>query len=116
MRQVLPMVDLVVANEEDAADVLGIRAEGTDVSAGKLAVDRYPAVAREIVRQFPNIARVAITLRQSVSASHNNWGAMLYVAGEDRAYFAPLQDGKYAPYEIRNIVDRVARAMRSPRD
>ena len=55
-----------------------------------------PPLRGEIVRQFPNIARVAITLRQSVSASHNNWGAMLYVAGEDRAYFAPLQDGKDA--------------------
>lgn len=107
MREVLPSVDLVIANEEDAADVLDIRAGDTDVHAGKVAADKYPAVAREIVRQFPNVSRVAITLRQSISASHNNWGAMLYLAAQDRAHFAPTRDGQYQPYEVRNIVDRV---------
>jgi 2-dehydro-3-deoxygluconokinase len=51
---------------------------------------------------------VAITLRESLSASHNNWGAMLFDAEADRPFFAPLdQGGNYRPYEIRNIVDRV---------
>jgi 2-dehydro-3-deoxygluconokinase len=107
MREVLPFVDVVIANEEDAADVLGIEAEGSDIHGGHLAVDRYPDVAREIIRQFPNVSRVAITLRESLSASHNNWGAMLYDAATGTAHFAPLSDGNYAPYEIRNIVDRV---------
>ncbi len=107
MRQVLPFVDLVIANEEDAADVLSIRAKDTDVSAGKLAVDRYPEVARTIVEQFPNVARVGITLRESISASHNNWGAMLYDAATQSAHFAPMSGGRYEPYQIRNIVDRV---------
>ena len=107
MRDLLPFVDLVIANEEDAADVLDIHAGDTDVQAGKVSVEKYPAVAREIVRQFPNVSRVAVTLRQSISASHNDWGAMLYVAAGERAFFAPLRDGQYRPYEIRNIVDRV---------
>ena len=107
MRQVLPFVDLVVANEEDAADVLSIKAEDTDVEAGKLAVDRYPEVARAIAAQFPNVTKVGITLRESISASHNNWGAMLYDAADDAAYFAPTRDGRYEAYAIRNIVDRV---------
>jgi 2-dehydro-3-deoxygluconokinase len=107
MREILPHVDLVVANEEDAADVLQIRAHDTDVQAGRLAIERYPEVAREIVRQFPNVRRVAITLRESISASHNNWGSMLYDASQDAAFFAPLRQGQYQPYEIRNIVDRV---------
>ncbi|HRJ73408.1 MAG TPA: sugar kinase [Terrimicrobiaceae bacterium] len=107
MRGILPHVDLVIANEEDAADVLGIHAAHTDVSSGKLAVGHYPDVAREIVRQFPNLSRVAITLRESLSASHNNWGAMLYDAATDTPHFAPLSDGKYDAYQIRNIVDRV---------
>lgn len=107
MRDLLPFVDLVIANEEDAADVLDIHASDTDVQAGKVSVEKYPAVAREIVRQFPNVSRVAVTLRQSISASHNDWGAMLYVATGEQAYFAPLRDGQYRPYEIRNIVDRV---------
>ncbi|MCK4283767.1 MAG: sugar kinase [Candidatus Brocadiae bacterium] len=107
MRQVLPFVDLVIANEEDAADVLSIKAEDTDVEAGKLAVDRYPEVARAIAGQFPNVTKVGITLRESISASHNNWGAMLYDAADDAAYFAPTRDGRYEPYAVRNIVDRV---------
>ena len=64
-------------------------------------------MAREIVRQFPNVSRVAITLRESLSASHNNWGAMLYEGAGDAAHFAPLRGGRYEPYPIRSIVDRV---------
>ena len=107
MRRVLPFVDLVIANEEDAADVLSVRAKDTDVAAGKLAVDRYPEVARTIVEQFPNVRRVGITLRESISASHNNWGAMLYDAASQTAHFAPTSGDRYEPYQIRNIVDRV---------
>jgi 2-dehydro-3-deoxygluconokinase len=107
MRSLLPFVDVVIANEEDAADVLGIHAADTDVESGKIAVDKYPDVARQIVKQFPNVSHVAITLRESLSASHNNWGAMLYVAKKDAAFFAPERGGEYRPYEIRNIVDRV---------
>ena len=107
MTQILPYVDVVIANEEDAADVLGIHAEGSDVHSGQLDSQRYPEVAREIVRRFPNVRRVAITLRESISASHNNWGAMFYDAVSDKAHFAPLKDDAYAPYEIRDIVDRV---------
>jgi 2-dehydro-3-deoxygluconokinase len=65
-------------------------------------------VARNIVKRFPNVSRVAITLRRSISADHNDWGGMLYEAQSDRACFAPLDaHGEYRPYEIRNIVDRV---------
>ncbi len=108
MGQVLPFVDVVIGNEEDAADVLGIRAEGTEVEAGQINAAAYEAVAREIVSRFPNVSRVAITLRESISASHNNWGAMLFDREADRVFFAPLNaDGEYQPYEIRDIVDRV---------
>jgi 2-dehydro-3-deoxygluconokinase len=107
MRQILQHADLVVANEEDAADVLGIHAQKTDVHAGKLSVEHYPEVAREIVSQFPQVRNVAITLRESISASYNRWGAMLYDASDRSAHFAPSHNGSYEPYEIRNIVDRV---------
>jgi 2-dehydro-3-deoxygluconokinase len=107
MRAILPFIDVVIANEEDAADVLGIHAEDTDVHSGKLAIDKYPQVAREIASQFNNVSTVAITLRESISASHNNWGAMLYDVKSDQAFFAPVQNGQYTPYQIRNIVDRV---------
>ncbi len=107
MRKVLPFVDVVIANEEDANDVLEISAGNTDIESGKLDVAKYTDVAKEIVNQFSNVKHVAITLRESISATHNNWGAMLYEAASDKAHFAPLSDGDYAPYEIRNIIDRV---------
>ncbi len=108
MRNILPSIDVVIANEEDCHDVLGIRAGETDVHAGTLDTSRYPDVARQVAGQFPNVSKVAITLRESLSATHNNWGAMLYDAASDTPTFAPLDaEGNYRPYEIRNIVDRV---------
>jgi len=108
MRQILPYIDVVIANEEDCSDVLGIQAGDTDVHSGALDVERYPDVARQVVQMFPNVSKVAITLRESLSATHNNWGAMLYDAKREQACFAPLgPDKQYQAYEIRNIVDRV---------
>jgi 2-dehydro-3-deoxygluconokinase len=107
MRNILPYIDVVIANEEDAADMLSIHAEDTDVQSGKLAVDKYAQVTREIMNQFGNVSMVAITLRESLSASHNNWGAMLHDAKTDQTYYAPMQNGLYNPYQIKNIVDRV---------
>jgi 2-dehydro-3-deoxygluconokinase len=107
MGEILPFVDILIGNEEDAEDVLGIKAGDSDVNAGKLDIERYPLVAREIVSRFPQIRKVATTLRESVSASHNNWGAMLYDKEKDACLFAPLSEGRYAPYEIRDIVDRI---------
>lgn len=108
MEALLPSVQVMIANEEDADHVLGIRAAETDVDAGELNLEGYQQVAQQIVARFPNLRSVAITLRESVSASHNNWGAMLYDVGARQALFAPTNSaGAYCPYEIHNIVDRV---------
>lgn len=108
IRQILPYVDVVIANEEDASDVLSIQAGDSDVHAGRLEIDRYPEVAKKIMSQFENVSKVAITLRESISATHNNWGAMLYGSMEKKAFFAPCREnGDYKPYQITNIVDRV---------
>ena len=108
MNGMMPYIDVVIANEEDADMCLGIQAPGSDVESGELNVDGYRHVAAQIVEKYSNVSHVAITLRESYSASHNNWGAMLYVAADQTAHFAPLNaDGEYASYEIRNIVDRV---------
>lgn len=107
MRKLLLFVDVVIANEEDASDVLGIHAENTDVLTGKIDAAKYTQVAEEIVNQFPNVGKVAITLRESISASHNNWGAMLYETASKQTVFSPYIGGEYQPFEIRNIVDRV---------
>ena len=106
MPGILENVDVLIANEEDAADVLDIHPADTDVNSGEIATDSYVQVARKITRRFPRVSRVATTLRESISASHNNWGAMLYEDG--KVCFAPQDDqGRYKPYEIRNMVDRV---------
>lgn len=108
MRGILPFIDVVIGNEEDCHDVLGIQAGATDVHSGALDTSRYPDVARQVVKQFPNVGKVAITLRESLSASHNNWGAMFYDAASDTPFLAPLDlNDNYNPYEIKNIVDRV---------
>ena len=108
MPQVLKHVDLVIANEEDAADVLDIHAAGTDVATGQINAAAYADVARQIVKRFSGVSRVAITLRESHSADHNAWGAMLFDAASGKSHLAPLNArGEYQPYEIRDIVDRV---------
>jgi 2-dehydro-3-deoxygluconokinase len=108
LRGMMPFIDLVIANEEDADLALGIQAHGTDVEAGEINVAAYEDVAKRIVSDFPNVSQVAITLRESISASHNNWGAVFYDTATQKTYAAPLgANGNYEPHEIHNIVDRV---------
>jgi len=108
MGEILKYVDLSIANEEDAADVLDIHAEGTNIEGGQINAAGYEQVARKMIERFPNLSRVAFTLRESYSADHNNWGGLLFDKASDRAYLAPLDgESHYEPYEIRDIVDRV---------
>ena len=108
MPKLLSHVDVLIANEEDADFALGIHAAATNVDAGTLNVAAYTDVARQIVGRFANVRTVAITLRESISASHNNWGGLLYDAASGQTVVAPCDaSGKYKPYEMRNIVDRV---------
>lgn len=98
MTELMPYVDVCVANEEDADKVLGITPPDNDVEAGKLNYSGYEYVAREICQKF-GCKKAAFTLRESFSASRNGWSAMLYDAKEDSAYFS-------RNYDIQ-IVDRV---------
>ncbi len=77
MTGLMKYVDVCIANEEDAADVFGIKASNTDVTAGKVNHEGYKDVAKQLKDTF-GFAKVAITLRGSVSANDNNWAAMLY--------------------------------------
>lgn len=76
MSELMPYVDLCIANEEDASDVFGIHAEDTDVTSGKVSHDAYKSVAKKLANRF-GFKKVAITLRESISANDNNWAAML---------------------------------------
>ncbi len=107
MSQIVEYVDVIIANEEDAADVFGIAAHGSSVESGKIDIDGYREVARKLGERFAKSSLIAITLRESYSADHNNWGGMLYEKSSGKANFAPLDgEGNYRPYEIRDIVDR----------
>jgi len=77
MTELVQFTDVIIANEEDCADVFGIRAATTDVHKGELDVDHYKEVAQEVMK-ISKAKMVAITLRESLSASDNNWAAMLY--------------------------------------
>ncbi len=96
MGQLCQYVDVCIANEEDAADVFGIKAANTDVTAGEVNQEGYKEVARQLAERF-GFSKVAITLRESLSANDNNWSAMLYDGSQ--YYFSK----KYKMH----IVDRV---------
>lgn len=96
MSGLMPYVNLIVANEEDAYDTFGIQAGDTDVTTGQLEHESYVDVAKQLHEKF-GCEYISITLRESISASINNWAGMLYHEG--KAYFSQK-------YEI-NIVDRV---------
>lgn len=96
MSELCKYIDYCIANEEDAKDVFGIEAEGSDIYGGKLNHDGYISVAKKLTDKF-NFKGVAITLRESKSANDNDWSGMLYTGG--KAYFSR----KYSMH----IVDRV---------
>lgn len=96
MSGLMEYVDVCIANEEDAEKVFGIQADNTDITGGKLSHQGYEKVAAELMTRF-SFSKVAITLRESISASDNNWAAMLYDGKE--YYFS-------RSYPV-HIVDRV---------
>ena len=98
MAELVPYVDVLIANEADAADVFGIVGEGSDVESGKLNKEGYVSVAEQLVERF-GVKKVAITLRTSLSAFDNLWAGMLYDAATREACFS-------TEYKV-HIVDRV---------
>ncbi len=97
MKKIAACTDVIIANEEDCQKSLGIEAD-VSVETGELDTKKYEALARQVMSLYPNVSKIAITLRESKSCDHNGWSACLY-------------NGKHfllSPhYEIRNIVDRV---------
>ncbi|MCK5650748.1 MAG: aldolase [Gemmatimonadetes bacterium] len=94
MTSLVEQVDVVVGNEEDAANVFGIVAGDTDVDRGALDLEAYEDVARQLVDRF-DLRMAAITLRESHSASENSWSACLHDGTEflrSRSYRIQLVD------------------------
>ena len=96
MSEIVKYVDVVIGNEEDASDVFEIEAESTDVTSGSLLKDHYKIVADKLFN-ICDANKIAITLRESISASDNNWSAMIFDGKE--YYFS-------RKYPI-HLVDRV---------
>jgi len=76
MREMLKHADIAIANEEDVQMALGIKVD-VDVTSGKLDQAQYEALTGRVLSEFPNLKAIAITLRESKSASHNGWSACL---------------------------------------
>ncbi len=99
MPELVAGCDVILGNEEDAEKHFGIHPEGVDVTQGD-SVDAkvYISVCQQLMQKFPRCKKVIITLRGSISASHNSWAGVLY-------------DGKTLfespTYQITHIVDRV---------
>jgi 2-dehydro-3-deoxygluconokinase len=98
MHELMPYVDVCIANEEDAESVFGIKAPNNDIESGKLNRDGYIYVAKEISKQY-GCSYIAITLRESYSATNNGWGGMIYDTKNHKTDFSK-------EYNI-HIVDRV---------
>jgi 2-dehydro-3-deoxygluconokinase len=96
MAELCQYVDVCIANEEDAADVFGIKSSGTDVTTGQVNHEGYKEVAAKLAERF-GFQKVAITLRTSISANDNKWAAMLY---DGKEYY-------FSKSYLMHIVDRV---------
>ena len=100
MGELAQYADLILANEEDIEKALGLNASGgsTRNEGAPLDLRRYEALAALVMSRFPNVTRVAITLRESLSADHNCWSAAL---GTSDRFLVSRK------YDIPNIVDRI---------
>ncbi|MBD3195652.1 MAG: sugar kinase, partial [Candidatus Lokiarchaeota archaeon] len=98
MSELVKYCDISVGNEEDFQKVFGITAPEIDVSSGKVAAQNYQSIVEEFKKKYPQTKYIGITLRGSISASHNTWSALLYDG--TKMYTAPK-------YDIDFIVDRV---------
>lgn len=98
MPELVAGTDIVMGNEEDAQMCLGIAPENTDITKGEIDKDAYSLVSKKIIDKYPRVQKVITTLRESISASHNNWSGVIWNGKE-------LLKSK--EYQITHIVDRV---------
>jgi len=97
MSELVKYIDIAIGNEEDCQKSLGVKAD-IDIESGELKVNKYQELTDKILGLYPNIRKIAITLRESYSASQNGWSAVL----NNKKEFLISKK-----YEIRDIIDRV---------
>ncbi len=81
-RELAPLVDVMIGNEEDFTAALGFEVEGLDEHHSKLDVESFRRMIERAVKKFPNLEVVATTLRHAKTATRNDWGAVCYAEGE----------------------------------
>src|SRR5256714_2941453 len=86
-RELAPLVDVMLGNEEDFTACLGYEVAGLDEQHSKLNVENFRRMIERAVQEFPNFRVVATTLRNAKTATLNDWGAVCYAGGE--LYQAP---------------------------
>jgi 2-dehydro-3-deoxygluconokinase len=97
MPELVRASDVLIANEEDIQMALGLAAD-VDVHAGALDRASYRSLIEAVIREYSHLRAVAVTLRESKSASHNVWSACLH----DGSEFLLSRT-----YDVTHIVDRV---------
>lgn len=86
-------IDCLIGNEEDFQKVLGYEVEGAeDENLKELPIENYKKMVRQVARDYPNLKVIGTTLREVLSASENNWSAILYWAQTDTFYQGPNFD------------------------
>jgi len=81
-RELAPLIDVMLGNEEDFTAALGFEVEGLDEHHAKLETENFRKMIEHAVRDFPNFKAVATTLRNAKTATINDWGAVCYCDGE----------------------------------
>jgi len=89
-RELAPLVDVMLGNEEDFGACMGFEVEGLDQDHAQLDVENFRHMIERAVQEFPNFKVVATTLRNAKTATVNDWGAVCYVNG--KFYQAPTRE------------------------
>jgi len=88
-RPLVKYMDCLIGNEEDFQKVLGYEVAGGDEDLKKLSVEGYKKMVRRVAADYPNLKVIGTTLREVISASENNWSAILYWAETDQFFQGP---------------------------
>ena len=100
MTELTSYSDIILGNEEDTEMHFGIKPEGLDITTqgNEMNSEAFLSVCNQMMKKFPKAKKIIITLRGSISASHNSWAGILY---DGKKMYESIQ------YQITDIVDRI---------
>src|SRR5262245_1728355 len=81
-RALVPLVDVLIGNEEDFSTALGFPVSGVSQDFAELDPAEFRTMMRQVAHQFPNLHVIAVTLRHAKTATVNDWGALCWSEGE----------------------------------